>query len=498
MRKISAILLIFKILKIPLVVIQMAIIAKYFGVTLDRDVWLLSLSFVTVVDTVIWGPVIETFRSKFIFLKEELGELECLKRTSSFLFYMLMLSLLISIIIYLFSDNFAKILAPTFDNYQVQYLSKIIKLCCPFLFLNQITLVLISILNSYNIFKVPEISSIISVLLNIFIIISTTESIGIYSLFFGQLLSSIILLVLIVYELRKNNISLFSKKWKIQIKGFTSFFVYAMPFFATYFFYNLNLLYEKKLVSILNIGSISILDYGSKIPLILNGIVTSVTLSIFLPIITKLYVTNQKEEFNKQVKVYFSSGLILIGFLITILIVNANDIVKIIYNSSNFSENIYDEIALITSLYAVFILFYFTYVVFGTILLSTKHRKIYVIIGVFTQIMLFLLYKFLFNDYSILTFPISNIVAYLISTLFLFYNYPFKNNIIKQTKKYFTVILISSSLVFITKYFLVIGNIYFSLILMSFITILFYCLTSFFLKLDELGLLLSYFKKNKE
>lgn len=494
MRKLSTVLLIFKILKIPLVVLQMAIIAKYFGVTLDRDIWILSLSLVTVIDTAVWGPVVETFRAKFIFLKEELGEVECLNYTSSFLAYMFLFSFLVSVFLFLFSNDFARIMAPNYDNFKIEYLSRIIRLCIPFLLFNQITMVLISVLNSYDIFKAPEISSFVSVIANSLIIIFTAEYIGIYSLFLGHLFSLLLLLFFIVNEIKKNGINLFGRKWRLQINGFATFFAFALPFFATYFFYNFNLFYEKKLVTLLSIGAVSILDYGSKIPFILNGITTSLTLSIFLPIVTKSYVSKHEIEFNKHVKVYFSNGILLIAFTLNLFAINATEFIKILYYFSDFNQKTYNEIALVSILYTFYILFYFTYLVFGTVLLSTENRKKYVLIGVFTQFLIFILYKFLFNNLGILTFPLSNIVAYLVSTIFLYYNYPFKNDLMRQTRKYFIVIFFSSLLVFFVKYFVIIENIYFSLIFMTLLTTVAYGISSVLLKLDEVKLIINIFK----
>jgi putative peptidoglycan lipid II flippase len=494
MRRLSTVLLIFKVLKIPIVVFQMTIIAKYFGVTLDRDIWLLSLSLVTVIDTTVWGPVVETFRAKFLFLKEELGESECLNSTSSFLFYMFIFSLLISILVYLFSSDFARLIAPNYESSKIQYLSKVIKLCVPFLVFNQITMVLTSILNSYNIFKTPEISSFLSIIFNILIIIFTSKYFGIYSLYFGQLFSLLVLLLFLSIELKKRKINLFAKTWKLQINGFATFFLFSLPFFLTYFSYNYNMYYEKKLVSYLIMGSVSILDYGSKIPIILNGIATSITLSIFLPTIRNAYVKNGEIEFNNQVKVYFTSGFFLIAIIINVFALNAAGFVRVLYYFSDFNKNTYDEIALISLLYFFYMFFFFTYLVFGTVLLSTANRKKYVIIGLLTQILIFVLYKILFPSLGIFTFPISNIISYLFSTILLYYNYPFKNELVKQSRKYLVVIFFSSISSFLIRHLFTVENLFVNVLLMTFITILLYIVLSIIFKIEETIFMINKFK----
>ena len=69
---------------------------------MERDVWLLVLAFITTINLAVWGPINETFRTKFIFLREKEGEVEALRRTASLLSFIVLGTILVSLVILLF------------------------------------------------------------------------------------------------------------------------------------------------------------------------------------------------------------------------------------------------------------------------------------------------------------------------------------------------------------------------------------------------------------
>ena len=76
-------------------ILNLSLTAKYFGVSLEKDVWLLAISVVLFLDMAFWGPINETFRSKFIFLRSEIGEIKALQKTKSLLFFTFIISVIL-------------------------------------------------------------------------------------------------------------------------------------------------------------------------------------------------------------------------------------------------------------------------------------------------------------------------------------------------------------------------------------------------------------------
>ena len=84
LRKISAYLFGLRLLRTGISVITLVLAAKFFGISIGRDVWILVSAFIATVNSAVWGPINETFRTKFIFIREQEGESVALRITSSY------------------------------------------------------------------------------------------------------------------------------------------------------------------------------------------------------------------------------------------------------------------------------------------------------------------------------------------------------------------------------------------------------------------------------
>ena len=49
---------------------------------MEKDMWVLVTTFLLTVGTAIWGPINETFRAKFVFIKEQEGEAKAIMSTT--------------------------------------------------------------------------------------------------------------------------------------------------------------------------------------------------------------------------------------------------------------------------------------------------------------------------------------------------------------------------------------------------------------------------------
>ncbi|HBI87696.1 MAG TPA: hypothetical protein DDY75_07380, partial [Sphingobacterium sp.] len=239
MKKTASLLFVLKVIKAPLSIITLSLTAKYFGVSLEKDVWLLAFSFVIMVDLAIWGPINETFRTKFVTIKESDSEVKALEQTRSLLFYIFLGSLLIVGLIELFAPFVSKFIAPNFTEAESQILIKMLRWVAPLLLVNQFMLLGNSILNAYEIFYVPEIATFVSQLTNIIMLILLAPHIGIYSLLLSTVLSTLFQIAFIIFYFQKLNIPLF-KFQTFKWSDFWYFFIFALPFFIPYFFGQIN------------------------------------------------------------------------------------------------------------------------------------------------------------------------------------------------------------------------------------------------------------------
>lgn len=448
MKKITSILFILKILKLLVGILNLSLTAKYFGVSFDKDSWLLSLSLILFLDLAIWGPINETFRSKFIFLRSENGEIYALNKTKSLVFFSFLISFLLICLIFIFPELLANIIAPTYYGVQHDKLVKMILIAAPILLITQFSAIFTSVLNAYESFFIPEIAGFVTSVINYFLLILLVPYIGIYSLIISYYTGAIILFILLYFQLKKLNILLFNFK-SVKFSDFKLFFIFALPFFLPYAFGQISAILEKILVVRIGVGDLSALDYSRKFTDIIVNVFTSVLLTILVPILSSKFIEKNHFEFVKFFKEIFQLGMIFLALIIPVFTSSSLSIIIIFFDKGKISYDKLIEISNLSILYSWSLLSIFTYLIFGISLLASNRSKKYAFWGVIAQIITILMNLILINRIGIYIFPVSLLLSHLISGVVMAYNFPYKTkDLITIITKYFFLLILTTIIVF--------------------------------------------------
>lgn len=497
MKKKSALLFFIRLLKLFLSLASVSLTAYFFGVSLEKDTWLLSLSIIIFIDLAIWGPINETFRTKFIYLKNEEGELKALNKVKSLLFFIILISIIIIINLVLFPEIVIDIFSSSYTEIQRNELIKMIKIIAPVLIFTQLSAILTSILNAYDSFITPEISAIATAIINIIIILFFAPYVGIYSLVISYYLSYILLLILLIRQIRKFNINLYLSFKDLNFKDFKLFFVFALPFFFPYFFGQISSIIEKLLVNSIGIGNLSLIDYSRKFSDILNNVLTSVLVTILVPILSKNFIDKERKVFGNNFFQIFQMGMIFLSFIIPFFVLNSKIIVNIFFDMGKIDSIRLLEISNLTVLYGLTSFSIFFYLIFGMALMTSNNRKKYAFWGIVAQVLTIIMNCSLINYYGIYIFPVSLFISHLLVGLIMCVSFPFK------TKNFNFKVLQYLSLLICTIFLSLIANnlIEFSLtpfiqiLITSFLILFIILLFLFILKLDERKIITGYLSK---
>ncbi|RXM66930.1 lipid II flippase MurJ [Chryseobacterium sp. CH1] len=235
MRKQISILFLLKLLKIPVNLVLLSLTARYFGVSIEKDIWLLAFATITTLDLAIWGPINETFRTKFVFLKEKENDEYAIRKTQSLLFYFICFSVLGIVLIVLFNAFFARVIAPDYNVAQLEILQKMLIYVAPALLFNQLMQIGISILNAYEIFFVAEISSFCSNILNIALLILFVNQFGIYALVISYYISTLLLIFFILFYFYRKKYRSLNIAGTLNLMDSKCFFFLLFHFFCPIF-----------------------------------------------------------------------------------------------------------------------------------------------------------------------------------------------------------------------------------------------------------------------
>ncbi|MDL1914019.1 MAG: hypothetical protein FDW93_05775 [Bergeyella sp.] len=443
-----------KIIKFPLSIIYLSLIVKNFGVGLDMDAWLVSLSVTTIIGLAVWGSMNEVFRSRFIILKENTGAEKALQYSQSLIYYVIFFSFVLVILIEIFPSFVVSAMAPDFKPKDQEFLVGILRLVAPWLIFNQLSLILTSILNAYEVFYVPEFASFFTQVVNIIIIYFLAGKFGINCLVISLYVSVILLSSLLLYRIKKLKLRLFSPKVP-SFKGFKFFFIASIPFFIPYFMGQANGWAEKSLATGLGIGSVSILDLSKKLPDVFNGILISVTLTILTPILTKAFANNEKKIYETEFTKSYQLSLFSLTVFIVFFINASNPLLHLLYGRGPISEKDMLEVIRLSKFYSITVFSIFSYIIFGVCMLSINMGKLYALYGASAQVMSLLTNYFFIKFWGLYVFPVSCCISHLTFAFFMFLKYPFgKKKILLVTIQYYILVFLSVVLgIFLFKLF---------------------------------------------
>ena len=449
-KKISAYLILFRFIKIAFSIVTLILTAKFFGVSLEMDVWLIVSSAIATINLALWGPLNETFRAKFVFLKETDGEDSALFKVRSLLLFIIIITVIVSIFLALFSKSLIPFLAPSLENSEKEIFITILLFMIPSFVVNELTSIGTSILNAYDVFYMPEIMGIISAVINLLSIILLAPYLGIMSLIVGIYISIFILLVLIIYFLNKSNIPLLSGGVSLKWKYIKPFIYFSLPFFIPYFISQFQTILEKNLANNLGSGIVSIVNYSSQFKVIIQAVFTSVLITIMVPSLSMQFAKKNHIQFANVFKENVQIVFISLSLIVPFLFGAAEPIANILYNNGGIDSSSINEIVYLIRLYSISIISVMLYLIFGLTLLSQLQGVKYATQGAIAQVITIIANLLFYEKLGPTIFPLSLIISHFLVSLMMFKYLVLENKkiILLDISKYLLLILILSSILF--------------------------------------------------
>jgi len=324
-------------------IIREIALAYFFGTSKLVDAYRISMSSVflplhTVVGFALNDSLIPTFKNLWANNRKKL--LWILVNQLSFL--LTMLGIIIVLLIELFARGWIKLLAPGFDIERINLAVQITRwmvLVIPFYIASSLIVI---VLNSFYIFKVPSLKA---ALQNLFLLGAIYLTVRVNSPApLGQAypLAFIFFLLLLLLQLKRrwkfvwsNNIQRIKKVWAYYLVSF-------LPLLIFVFIQRVNILADKIISSFLAVGSIASLEYARFIietPAVTVGLGL---VQVTLPFYSELYSTGQKDKLLNNVKSVVYFGLILMIPFSLFLWLEAEDVIKIIFGYGKFKSTSID------------------------------------------------------------------------------------------------------------------------------------------------------------
>lgn len=385
-KKITSFLFSLRILKLLISLLTVTYTAKYFGVSIEKDVWLLVSVTLTSIWQFFWGPINETFRAKFIFIKEKDSERNAIKYSASLISFISTVTIMIIFLMIIYCSYIAKFMAADLTKSGIILYGTLLIMMLPSILLTELNNISTSILNAYDIFYIPELVGSFSGLAYLGIIVWLSPLIGIYALAIGQYFNLIVLMTVLLLYLKRLNKFTYNDFFNIKLAYIKPFIIYALPFFFPYAIGQLSGLSERWLAGMLGIGNISILDYSRQFTNILQGVLSGILTTVMIPLLSKEFAQKDIIKFNSVFIEHISVIYLIMALTLPMLFGASQPLCQFLFFRGNVTMGNIQTISFLCRLFSIAFLGIMLYLIFGYSLLASEKGKIYAIVGVGCQI----------------------------------------------------------------------------------------------------------------
>lgn len=420
-KKTTTILFVLRLCRMFIGVLSAMVSAKFFGISLERDSWILSVTVTTIIVSALWGPVNETFRTKFIYLKELEGKNIAIDKTASLLGFIVFITLLLCSVLYLNIGKLSLYIVANPTEEAISIFASLLICLLPNILINEISNISTSVLNAFEIFYIPEVVGTITSLISIALVYFLAPYIGIYSFLLSTYVSAIALLLTLIYFLKRNNIYIWHRLFSFKFDEAWKFVVFALPLFFPYFVGQCNSFFEKYLSGMLGVGLISSVEYARQFSTILQGVVNSVLTTIMVPMLSKAFITDDKQSFSRILEENISTMFFIVGLALFYMVGTSDALCDFLFNKGSIDTEGLNRIVQLTQMFGIAFIGVILYIIVGMSLLASNKRKQYAIIGIVTQFIVLGLNFAFIEKIGVYTFPINYGIAHFATAILMWF-----------------------------------------------------------------------------
>ncbi|PGW34036.1 murein biosynthesis integral membrane protein MurJ [Bacillus cereus] len=421
--------------------------AYKYGPSFSSDLYVFLVSIVTLIFISVGGAVSTTFSPILseLIVKESSDEQN--KFISNTLNICFLLLICISFLCFVFARQIIGLLAPGFiTNYSIIELNVAInsvKIMSFTLILIGIQSILVGVLNCYKSFRAAASVSIYTNLTLIIFLCFWHDKLGKYGIVYTITIGYIISIFSLLPFLRKVGYK-YSVVISFSERRMKNMFKRVIPVFIGSSVLQVNLIIDSILASLIASGALSILNYASKLNVLVTHVIGLAIATVVFPTLSELAARNKKEEFaNTLQNAVKMTSLVVVP--ITILIIALKEpIISVLFERGKFTHEATLETAKVLLFYSPAMIFITFREIFNRSFYSladTKTPMFISILGVIINIVL----KVIFVKYlSLSGIALATSLSVMAVTILQMRYLKEKSVTLQGIPKYFSLILVIS------------------------------------------------------
>ncbi|GAA0091761.1 murein biosynthesis integral membrane protein MurJ [Paraclostridium bifermentans] len=477
-----------------------------YGTSAYSDVYITSMNIPLALFSSIGAALVTTFIPIYHESLQDGGEKNAYKFTNNILNIVLILSIILSIIGYVFAEPLVKLFAMKFEGEKLLLTVQFVRIMMPGILFIGMSNIMVSYLQIKDSFTIP---GLIALPNNIVIIVSIIISYitkNLYILAIGSLIGMISQFIfLIPFAIKKGY--KFKLIFNLRDKYLKKMIFLVGPVFIGVAVNQINVMVDRSLASSFGDGIISALNSANRLNLFVTGLFISTIGAVIYPTLSKLSTNNNREEFSEAIVKSLNSIILLILPITIGAIVLATPIVKVLFERGAFDDRSTQLTSTALIFYSIGMIGFGLRDILSKVFYSIKDTKTPMINGIIAMILNVILNFILVRVMGYAGLALATSLSAIICTIFLFMSlhkkigYFGQDRILKTTFKSMISTIIMG-LVTLKLYNFLFDNIgggsletIVSLVCSVIIGVIIYGLLIFLLKVEEVNLIIDIVKK---
>lgn len=313
------------------------VVAYYFGTTHEADIFFLVFGLFTFITSAVGISLGVSFLPVFIKERSKKGDLYANRLAFRFTTQLFFFFIPILIILLIFSDNIAQMIAPSFSAEAIEKVSDYIrKLSCVGYF-TIMSYVFFDILNAYKKYGIRQLTGMLFSVISIIFLLLFSDTWGIKALIYSAVIAYLLQYAIIAFIVFPGKVPL-SKLNIFSFHGMRETYSSIIPvLLGTGVWYFRNAI-DRVIATGLDVGSISALNYSGTLFSLINTIVIASIVTVFYTEFSHQYTEKKMEDVSKTLNKGIVSLSMILCPIMVVSIIEAKDIITILFLRGEFKQ----------------------------------------------------------------------------------------------------------------------------------------------------------------
>ena len=314
------------------------LIAAYFSTSYIGEAYMTATKLPTMLfDLVIGGVITASFIPIFNTVMDKEDKKKAFDFANKFIGMVLLITLIISVAGFLFSDTLIGFLAPEFDQQTHALASELSKIMFPMIIFTGLAFSFVGILQSFGEFNIPSIMSLISNLAVIAYFPLFGKKFGVHGLAYTMLLAWSLQVIIQIPALKKTEYK-FRPSLKLYDKNIKAALLLAGPLLVSTWVQPLYSIVNTRIASGIA-GGVTTLEYANRLYTVTVGVFSFVVTNLIFPKLAKSNSADNTEEAKQLLATSIKAIAIIILPLMAGFIILSRPIISVVYEHGLFTSD---------------------------------------------------------------------------------------------------------------------------------------------------------------